>query len=210
MRQKILILGIMLITSFILMGSASAAKFTLLNSDSDISYSNNNYNFNVYFNSYSGAVSTAEYKQLYSIKITDINGLSKTLIRGIDFTNTKNSYGYSSSVYFDQDQLGLSSLKSVEVNFVKQPDLGISSIKKKGNYYYIAVKNYGDATARSSYLGTYVYGHKITKTYISSLKPGQYKTVKLYIKSYYSKKFKADYTNLVSETCESNNVKYVF
>jgi subtilase family serine protease len=108
----------------------------------------------------------------------------------------------------DSDTLGLSSLKSVQVNFVKQPDLRIAATKKSGNYYYITVKNYGDATARSSYLGTYIYAHKTINTYIPYLKPGQYKTVKVYAKSYYYKTFKADCTSLVNEIYESNNVKY--
>ena len=208
MKQKIIILGILLIAGSFLVSPASAATFTLLGSDSEVSYSNSASSFNVYFNSYCGFVSTYGYKQISSVKITDIYGVTKTLTRNIDFTNTKNSYAYTASVDIDRDTLGLSSLKSVQVNFIKQPDLRIGTTKKSGNYYYITVKNYGDATARSSYLGTYVYGHKTIKTYIPYLKPGQYKTVKVYVKSYYYKTFKADCTNLVNEIYESNNVKY--
>ena len=208
MKQKIIILAIALITTFLLMGSASAATFTLLGSDSSYSYSNSAYTFNIYFDDYGGFVSTYGYKQISSVKITDSYGSTKTLIRNIDFTNSKSSYGYSTNINIDQDNLGLSSLKSVTVNFVKQPDLRIATTKKSGNYYYITVKNYGDATARSSYLGTYVYGHKTIKTYVPYLKPGQYKTVKVYVKSYFSKTFKADCTNLVNEIYEYNNIKY--
>lgn len=208
MKQKILIIGILLIAGLVLANPASATTFTLLGSDSDLSYSNSASTFNIYFNDYCGFVSTYGYKQIYSVKITDIYGATKTLTRNIDFTNTKSSYGYTASIDINQDELGLSPLKRVEVNFVKQPDLRIAATKKIGNYYYITVKNYGDATARSSYLGTYVYSHKTIKTYIPSLKPGQYKTVKVYVKSYYYKTFKADYTNLVNEIYEYNNVKY--
>jgi hypothetical protein len=56
MKQKIIIVGIALITAFLLMGSASAATFTLLDSDSDLSYSNSAYTFNIYFNDYCGNV----------------------------------------------------------------------------------------------------------------------------------------------------------
>lgn len=208
MKQKILIVGILLIAGLLLASPASAATFTLLDSDSDLSYSNGAYSFNIYFNTYCGHVSTYGYKQISSIKLTDIDGSTETLIRNIDFKNTKSSYGYTASIYFDSDELGLSSLKSVQVNFVKQPDLRIVKTKKSGNYYYITVKNYGDATARSSYLGTYIYSHKTKKTYIPYLKPGKYKTVKVYAKSYYYKTFKADCTNLVNEIYEYNNVKY--
>ena len=190
------------------MGSASAATFTLKDSDSTLTYSNSIYSFYICFDEGYGLVSTDGYNQISSVKITDIYGLSKTLTRNIDFINTKNNYGYTSAIAISKDNLGLSSIKSITVNFVKQPDLRIVSIKKKGKYYYIIVKNYGDATARSSYLGTHVYGHEITKKYIPYLKPGQYKTVKLHINSYYSKTFKADYTNLVNEIYEYNNVKY--
>lgn len=210
MKQKIVILGITLITAFLLMGSASATTFTLLDNDSDLSYSNSAYTFNIYFNPYCGYVSTYGYKQISSVKITDIYGSSKTLIQNVNFRNIKNSYGYSASIDLDKDKLGLSSLKRVDVNFVKQPDLRIAAIKRSGNYYYVTVKNYGDATARSSYLGTSVYSHKTVKTYIPYLKSGQYKTVKLYVKSYYSKTFKADCTNLVNEVYEYNNIKYAY
>ena len=208
MKQKIIILGILVVTGLFLVSPASATTFTLLGSDSDLSYSNSAYTFNIYFNDYCGYVSTSGYRQISSVKITDVYGSTETLIRNMDFTNTKNSYGYTASINFDSDTLGLYSLKSVQVNFVKQPDLRIAATKKSGNYYYITVKNYGDATARSSYLGTYVYAHKTIKNYIPSLKPGQYKTVKVYVKSYYYKTFKADCTNLVNEIYESNNVKY--
>lgn len=208
MKQKIIILAIALITAFLLMGSASAATFTLLGSDSEVSYSNSANTFNVYLNAYCGYVSTYGYKQISSIRITDIYGLKATLTRNVDFTSTKSSYGYTTSVDINQDELGLSPLKRIEVNFIKQSDLRIAATKKSGNYYYITVKNYGDATARSSYLGTSIYSHKTMKTYIPSLKPGQYKTVKIYVKSYYSKTFKADCTNLVNEIYEYNNVKY--
>ncbi len=208
MEQKIIIVGIVLITAFLLMGSASAATFTLLGSDSSYSYSNSAYSFNIYFDTYGGFVSTYDYRQISSVKITDIYGRTKTLVRNINFTNTKNSYGYSTDIDIDKYKLGLSSLKSVQVNFIKQPDLRIAATKKSGNYYYITVKNYGDATARSSYLGTYIYAHTTKKTYIPYLQPGQYKTVKVYANSYYSKTFKADCTNLVNEIYEYNNVKY--
>lgn len=208
MKQKIILLGIVLITAFLLMGSASAATFTLLGSDSSYSYSNSAYTFNIYFDAYGGFVSTYGYKQISSVKITDIYGSTETLVRNIDFTNSKTSYGYSTDI--DLDNLGLSSLKSVTVNFVKQPDLKIAAFKKSGSYYYVTVKNYGDATARSSYLGTYVYGHTTKKNYIPSLQPGQYKTVKVYVGYYYFPTFKADCTNLVNEIYEFNNVKYVY
>lgn len=206
MKQKIIILGILLVAGLFLVSPASAATFTLLGSDLSYSYSNSAYTFNIYFDTYGGFVTTYGYKQISSVKITDIYGSTETLVRNVDFTNTKGSYGYSTNI--DLDDLGLYSLKSVQVNFVKQPDLRIAATKKSGNYYYITVKNYGDATARSSYLGTNAYAHKTIKTYIPSLKPGQYKTVKVYIKSYYYKTFKADCTNLVNEIYESNNVKY--
>ncbi|MGB9979425.1 CARDB domain-containing protein [Methanobacterium sp.] len=208
MKQKIIILGIALVTVFFLMGSVSAATFTLLGSDSEYSYSNSNYAFNIYFNDYCGYVETYGYRQISSVKITDIYGESTTLTRNIDFTNTKNSYGYNAYIDINQDDLGLYPLKSITVNFIKQPDLRIAAVKKSGNYYYITVKNYGDATARSSYLGTYIYAHTTKKTYTPYLQPGQYKTVKVYANSYYSKTFKADCTNLVNEVYEYNNVKY--
>lgn len=208
MKQKIIILGILLIAGSFLVSPASAATFTLLGSDSSYSYSNSAYTFSIYFDAYGGFVSTYDYKQISSVKITDIYGSTETLIRNIDFTNSKNSYGYNTNINIDSDNLGLSSLKSITVNFVKQPDLRIATIKKSGYYYYVTVKNYGDATARSSYLGTKIYSQTTKKTYIPSLKPGQYKTVKVYVKSYYYKTFKADCTNLVNEIYESNNVKY--
>jgi hypothetical protein len=208
MKNKELIIGFMIIIGIFLISPVSAATYTLLDYDYDIEYSSSNYNYNVYFNSYSGYVSTSGYRQIYSVKITDIYGYSKTLLRNRDFKNSKSKYGYSTSIDFDNDKLGLSSLKTLEVRFVKQSDLRIMKTKKRGNYYYVTVKNYGDATARSSYLGTYIYSKKTKKTYIPSLKPGKYKTVKIYAKTYFTKTFKADCTNLVNEVYESNNERF--
>lgn len=209
---KLLILCFFVLVAFFSLSAASAATYTLYDEDDSYYYSNNAENYEVEFDSKSGSIWTENYKQVSSIKISDNKGKSKTLKNKIDFKNYKSKNGYSMYKTFYASNLGLSEIKKVTVNFLKQPDLKITKVKRKNNNYYITIKNTGDATAKGNYLGTYSKGKYIKKTYVPALKPGKYKTVKVSISSYYTKYnkiFNVDYKNKINELKKYNNKKTV-
>ena len=92
-------------------------------------------------------------------------------------------------------------------------DLRIVSMTRKGKYYYIKVKNYGNAKANKNYLRIY-YGSKGKNVAVKALNPGKYTTVKIrtsYLGKYANKKYtktvKVDYYNKIIESNKANNIK---
>ena len=70
---------------------------------------------------------------------------------------------------------------NTNVKPVIKPDLIITKAYKSGNYLYITVKNQGKSTSGACYTRAW-YGSYYKNIYTSSLKPGSYKTYKVYFK----------------------------
>ncbi|WP_169805411.1 CARDB domain-containing protein [Methanobrevibacter cuticularis] len=187
--------------------------------NAEFSYSTKNKAYNIYYNDVAGFILTKNYKQISFVKITDIEGNSKTLKNKIHFKNNKTIFGYTADINFNKNDLKLNKIRKIEVSFVRQPNLRISKIVKKSNFFYITVKNSGDFKAESNYLGVYVqksYFDKqkfVKKIRIPALKPGQSKKIKFSMnKKYkkYLKKASVDYKKRINEIYKYNNSRLFF
>lgn len=213
MKNKILLTMIFLILAFSI-GHISAITYEKADNQNEFKYSSSNYKYNVYLNDASGFIFTSGYKQIKSVKITDINNESKTLENNIDFRNNKTLTGYKVDIDFNKKQLGLNNLKKIEVDFTKQPDLTISKISKNKKEYSIKITNKGDLTAKKNYLGIYIQKNGkykiIKKIMVPKIRPNKSKTMKIKIINNYNKPLKlfhVDCTNIINETNEENNIK---
>ncbi len=199
----------------IFINSASAISFSKISDE--YYYSSKDKAFNIYFNSVAGFIITKEYKQISSVKIIDINGKYKILKNSIDFKNKKTKLGYSTDININKNKMKLDYIKKIDVNFVKQPDLKISKIKKKNNKYIFSIKNIGTASAKKNYLGIsaqkdFLSKKKlIKKVKVPLIKAGKSKNVEVSLKSKYKKYTKiatVDYKNQVNEVSKLDNSRY--
>lgn len=209
--NKILVISVVGLFLFGFIGSTSAATFT--RTSNDFFYSTKDKSFNIYFNDVAGFILTNNYKKVSSVKLFDSDGKSTNLNKN-NISNKKTANGYTTNIDFDKNYLKLKNIKKVQVNFEKQPDLQIKKISKKGSYYYITVKNNGDAKSKSNQLGIYVqknlFSKKklIKKIKVPSLKSKQTKKIKVSINKKYKKYYKiamVDYKNKINERYEYNN-----
>ncbi|WP_042704304.1 CARDB domain-containing protein [Methanobrevibacter arboriphilus] len=108
-------------------------------------------------------------------------------------------------------------IKKIDVNFVKQPDLKISKIKKKNNKYIFSIKNIGTASAKKNYLGISAQKDFLSKKKLIKkvkfplIKAGKSKNVEVSLKSKYKKYTKiatVDYKNQVNEVSKLDNSRY--
>ncbi|MCL2116622.1 MAG: hypothetical protein FWH29_10440 [Methanobrevibacter sp.] len=105
-----------------------------------------------------------------------------------------------------------SSLKSSSSSISKNSklaDLKISKVSKKGNTHTVHIKNIGQNIASKSYLGIYDGETLIKRVVAKSIGIGKTTSVKVSLAAKYKNKiktFKADYTNVVKESNEKNNI----
>ncbi len=105
------------------------------------------------------------------------------------------------------DTYGKTSSKSVKIAVISpKPDLVVTSTYKSGSYLYITVKNQGKVSSWGCYTRAW-YGSYYRSIYTYGLKPGTYKTYKVYFK-YRHGTVKTDYKNGISELSEGNNIRY--
>jgi len=102
-----------------------------------------------------------------------------------------------------------SSSNSSKNNEVLKADLKISKIAKNGNTHRVYIKNVGKKTAGKSYLGIYDGKTLVKRVTVKSIGIGKTIEVKVSLAQKYKNKiktFKADYTNVVKESNEKNNI----
>ena len=92
--NKIILIMLLIVGLSLSISSASAATYTLLSNDSEFSYRNSDYSYSVYFNTGLGHVSTFGHNQINYVKITDVNGVTRTLHKNVHFKNSKKTNGY--------------------------------------------------------------------------------------------------------------------
>ncbi|MCL2116620.1 MAG: hypothetical protein FWH29_10430 [Methanobrevibacter sp.] len=90
-----------------------------------------------------------------------------------------------------------------------KPDFKISKTTKNGNTHKVYITNFGKKTASKSTLGIYDGKKLIKKVNVKSIGAGKTAEIKVTLPKTYKNKiktFKADYTNVVKESNEKNNI----
>jgi len=96
---------------------------------------------------------------------------------------------------------------------IKEPDLTITKVTKKGNYRYVFVKNIGNSGAGKNTLGVYIGNTLIKTVTVNAIATGKTLRVTVSIPKKYATKaynnqfktFKVDIRNVVREINENNN-----
>lgn len=105
------------------------------------------------------------------------------------------------------DKYGKTSSKSTIISVITpKPDLVVTKTYKSRGYLYLTVKNQGKATSGACYTRAW-YGRYYKNIYTYGIKPGAYKTYRVYFR-YRHGKVKTDYYNRIAESNEGNNLRY--